>query len=223
MKRTLSDYTIEELEKAALEQSPEGQKSTQEYETDVPQFLAFYQIKPGKDLVNKRIIFKLYKCWSENPVSTEKFGEQINLFIPSHQIGSQYFYHLNRKALDLSTEAYNHIVKHTHDRIKVPAWKAHFDKYLDHYHLKSGDFFIAAIGLYNLYDKFAYDTKKKMQLGYGQFIKFCRLNFEQEKMTKDGILYFGIDRSIKDFITDEQLQHLRKSKHLYGKETKQKI
>src|SRR5271166_2224668 len=215
MKRNLSDYTNEELEKA-LEQASKEELSTQEYASDVPAFLSFYKIKPGKDLVNKRIINKLYKCWSENPISDQKLGEQINLFIPSHQIGSQYFYHLNKKAIDLSKEAFKHIEKHTHDRIKIPAWKAHFDKFINHYKLKSGDYFIEGYILLNLYDKFTYETNKKYSLGYQQFFKFCELYFDRQKLTSNKISYFGVDKSIRDFITDDELEQLRKS-NLNGK------
>lgn len=223
MKRTLSDYTTEELEKA-LEQSPKSERSTQEYETDVPTFLAFYQIKPGKDLVNKRTIYKLYKCWSKDPVTITKFSEQINQFIPTHQIGNQIFFHLNRKAIDISKEVYDYLLKHKHDRIKIPAWKAHFDKYLNYYKIKSGNFFIEGYVLHNLYDKFVYETSKRFILGYEQFLNFCRLYFKNEKLTQNKTLYFGVDKSIKEFITDDQLKQLRKRrKKLYGKKTNKKI
>jgi hypothetical protein len=223
MKRTLSDYTTEELEKA-LEQSPKSQESTQEYETDVPQFLAFYKIKPGKDLVNKRTIFKLYKCWSQDPLTIHKFGTQMNEFIPFHHINNQLFYHLNKKAIDISKEAYNYLLAHTHDRIKIPAWKIHFDKYLRHYNIRSGDLFIPAYVLHNLYDKFVYETNKRFRLGYDQFLNFCRLYFMNEKLTRQQLVYFGVNKSIMEFITDEQIKQLRKrQQRLYGKKNNKKI
>lgn len=222
MKRTLVEYSNEELKKA-LEQNTEGEHSAQEYETDVPQFLSFYKIKSGKDLVLKRVIYKLYTYFSENPLDKEKFAEQMNQYVISRQVGPYNYYVINQKALDLSKHAYDHIIEHTHDRIKIPAWKAHFDKYLERYQLKPGTFFIEAHILYNLYDKYVYETKKRMPLGYQQFIKFCRLYFDAERLTQDKVTYFGIDKSIKEFITDDEIQQLRKSRNLNGKKTNKKI
>lgn len=222
MKRTLVEYSNEELKKA-LEQKTDGEQSTQEYETDVPQFLSFYKIKSGKDLVLKRVIYKLYTYFSENPISKEKFGEQMAQYVISRQVGPYFYYVINQKALDLSKHAYDHIIEQTHDRIKIPAWKNHFDKYLERYKLKTGTFFLEAYILYNLYDKFVYETKKRMPLGYQQFIKFCKLYFDAERVTQDGVTYFGIDKSIKEFITDDEIQQLRKSKKHNGKKANKTV
>lgn len=222
MKRTLTDYTIEELQKA-LEQNPKGEHSTQEYETDVPMFLSFYKIQPGKDPVNKRLLFKLYGYYSENPVTSTRFAEQLNLYIPFTKSGTQLLYHINRKALDISQEAYKFILKHSHDRIKVPAWKAHFDKFITHYKLKSGDYYLEGYILHNLYDKFTYETNKKYNLGYIQFLKFCELYFDKQRLTSDKVSYYGVDKSIREFITDDELKQLRESKNPNGKETNETV
>jgi hypothetical protein len=222
MKRTLTDYSNDEL-KRALEQNETGEHTIQEYSSDVPEFLSFYKIKPGKDLVLKRVLYKLYGYWSENSLDKEKFNSQVNEYIPTRQVGPYMYYVINQKALDLSKHAYDHIIEHTHDRTKIPAWKAHFDKYLEYYKLKPGTFFIESYILHNLYDKYTYETKKKMPMGYKQFVNFCRLYFDAERLTSNKVCYFGVDKSIREFITDDEIKQLRKSRKLNGKKAKQKV
>jgi hypothetical protein len=220
-KRTLTDYSDEELLEA-LEQK-KGEQKAQEHETDVPLFLSFYKIKPGKDLVNKRLFYKLYKYWSVSPISQVLFGLQINQFLKPHSIGANTYFYVNQKAMDLSKQAYDLILKHTEDATKIPNWKSHWDKFIGYYNIKSGVYFIEAYILYNLYDKFVYETRKKRPLGYSSFINFCRLTFEKEKLTADGITYFGVHDSIKNHITDDEQQQLREDrKQQHGKKTKPK-
>ncbi len=222
MKRTLTEYSNEELKKA-LEQNETGEQTIQEHASDVPAFLSFYKITPGKDLVLKRVLYKLYGYWSENPLDKTQFSTLVNEYIPTRQVGPHQYYIINQKALDLSKHAYDHIIEHTHDRIKIPAWKAHFDKYLEHYKLKPGTFFIESYILYNLYDKYAYETNKKLPLSYVQFVKFCKLYFNAERLTSSKISYFGVDKSIKEFITDDEIRQLRKSRTDNVKKAKQKV
>jgi hypothetical protein len=221
MKKTPLEYSNEELKKA-LEQT-DGEQSTQEYETDVPSFLSFYKIKSGKDLVLKRVLYKLYTYFSQNPIESRKFTEQMNQYVISRQVGPYQYYVINQKALDLSKHAYDHIIEHTHDRVKIPAWKAHFDKYLERYKIKPGHYFIPSMALYNLYDKYVYETGKKLPLSYHQFIKFCKLYFDAERVTQDKVTYYGVDKSIKEFITEDEIRQLRKSRNLNGKKAKQTI
>jgi hypothetical protein len=209
-KRTLTDYSDEELFKA-LEQYSSSESKTQEYETDVPRFLAFYQIKPGKDLINKRLLYKLYTLWSHNLVTTHRFTSDLNMFFKPHQKGHNEYYYINQKALAISEQAFELIKLNTQDRTKIPNWKAHFDKFIATYNLKSGTVFLESYILYNLYDKFVYETGKKAPLGYDQFVNFCRLYFKQERLTSSRIAHFGVDKSIFEFITMQQIRQLRKT------------
>lgn len=221
MKRTLTEYSEEELLRA-LEQKPKGEPSTQEYETDVPQFLAFYKIVPGKDEVNGKLLYRLYKFWSSTPITKKAFAMQLGLYLGIKGIHGNLFYLININSLDISAEIYKHIQDSIHERIKIPAWKAHFDNFLKRYKLESGGTYIEAYILNILYRRYCNEIDKKMPLGYEQFIKMCRLYFHNERMTrKNHTLYFAVNNSIREFITDDELKQLRISNN--GKKTVQKI
>lgn len=219
-KRTLTDYSDDELLKA-LEQYPSSEQSTREFETDVPLFLAFYKIKSGKDLINKKLLYRLYSLWSSNPLEQTLFTKEMHQYFKPHVKGAHQFFYINRKSLDISEEVYNFILAKSQPRTKIPAYKEHFDKFLNYYKIKPGSLFLETYILFDLYRTFVRKTRKKAPLGYKQFYNFCRLYFKKERMTQSRVGFFGVDKSIFEFITMKQIRQLRKKHH--GKKVNETI
>ena len=220
-KKLLTEYTDEELLGKVDEPNPNFDYSDNVKHADnVVEFLSFYNIKHGKNLVSHRLLYRLYKSWTKQAKSVREFCAVIAIYLKPDGKG---YYYISENSLNLSKEAQKLLKHKLEDRTKVPQFKKHFDAYIEHYKLKPGKFFLEAFILFDLYDQFVYETKRKYGHGYETFIKFCRLYFESEKLDKEQHIFFGIDESIKDFITDEQITHLRKNKKLYGKKGHKKV
>lgn len=217
-RKTPAQYTTEELLKG-IEQSEPKLSETEELiiypnlNNDVSTFLSVYDIQPGKDTVPHRTLYELYKVWSKNPISKDKFELEIGKYLLSHLKGPKRYYLINQKALRLTKAAWEFILKRSIDKTKSPPWKRHFDSFIEKYSIKPGNYFLESYVLYDLYDQYVYEIGKKQPLGEHQFINFCRIYFPKSRLTESRISWFGVDKSIKKHITKERLQRLRKSRY----------
>lgn len=219
-KKTLTQYSEEELLLAL--QQPE-QSNVQAKDNSIPMFLSFYKIEPGNDLIITRFLYSLYKLWANNPVTKTVFYNETGKYLITHQKGAQEFYMINRSSLNLSSEAHKLVIARLGDRTKQLPWKKHFDAFIEHFKIKPGSYFLESFVLYDLYDQYVFKTKKKGHLGIDSFINFCRLYFTQERLTSNKVSWFGVDESIKQFITDEHLATLREQRvKLYGQKSNKK-
>jgi len=187
-------------------------------ENDIVAFLSFYEIEPGNDPVPKTMLYKLYCLWSKEPITRKQFACEINKFVLVTHKGSQASYLLNKSSLKLTQEAYSIINSHTRDYTKSPGWRKHFEEFLASTGIKKGDWFIENHILYNLYDEYSYNTKKKARIGPIQFIRFCNLYFP-EKITANKEKWYGVNRSLETVLTPERLATLREQ---HGKKTNKK-
>lgn len=227
-RKTPTAHTTEELLKTLEENEILSDKQEliiyPNVDGDVAAFLSNYKIEPGSDSVLQKVIFELYKRWSKEPVTKSKFENELCKYLIVHVKGPRYYYLINQKAMNLTQAAYKLVIKQTVDRTKSPPWKKHFESFLDKYEIKSGNFYVESFILYNLYDKYVYETGKKQPLGEDQFFNFCKLYLTNRRLTGNRVAWFGIDASIKKVITEETFKTLRESrvKH-HAKKKKPKI
>lgn len=184
-------------------------------ENDLVAFLSFYEIEPGNDVVPKAMLYKLYGLWSDSPITRNHFGQEMAKFVLSHVKGAQTYYLLNKSSIRLTKAAYDLINKHTRDLSKSPPWKAHFENFLNKYEIKAGYFFIESYALYDLYDEYVYSIDKKRPLGYRQFVNICKIYFKKVRITSNKVMWFGVDKSITNFLTPERLASLRKNRKIH--------
>lgn len=215
-RRTPIEHSTEELLKS-LENEEKFSESEEliiypDINNDIPSFLSMYEIQPGKDVVPHRTLYELYKLWSKNPVSKDVFGNEIGKYLLIHQKGPKLFYLINHKALKLTKEAYKFILDRSIDKTKSPPWKRHFDSFISKYNIQPGSYYLESFVLYDLYDQYVYEIKKKQPLGEDQFFNFCKIYFPNARLTENRVRWFGVDESIKQFITDERLKQLRESR-----------
>lgn len=207
-RKTPTDHSVEELLG-----SLDSKETSEEYiPNTVLNFISAYKITPGKDAVSHRVLYQLYRLWCKDAVSKEIFELEMAKYFIIHQKGPRFYYLINQKALDLSKKAFKLILDSTTDRTKSPPWKKHFESFLSKYDLKPGDYYLESFVLYDLYDQYVYETKKKQPLGEDQFYNFCKLYFTDKRLTSNRVSWFGVDKSIKKYVTDDKLKTLRESR-----------
>lgn len=183
-------------------------------------FISVYNLKTGDEPIKIRLLYNLYKAWTKNPLSPRIFSNTLtNLFTSKQSAGNTLVY-LNKSAINVHTEVLKLV--EPADKTRQKGWTDHFNKYLLHYGIKKGGLFIANNVLYNLYDKWTYKNNNRRPLGPNQFNNFCKVFFEYKNV--QGRLWFKIDKSIEQHLTEDliKLMYKKKAKGNAKKDIKKK-
>lgn len=214
LKRVLTQYSTEELLESITSTKVEDDSfDYSQMKNDVPHFLATYNIEPGKYTVPQRALYELYRLWSPTPKGMRSFLCQVGRYLLIHYKGQKCFYLINKKALKLTEEAYKFILKRSIDKTKSVSWARHFANFIKKYDIKPGDWWIEGYILYDLYDKYVYEIGRKLPIGFSQFSNFCRLYLTQARLTENRVSWWGVDPSIRKYITDEHIEALRETRN----------
>lgn len=197
MKKLITEATTEELLEIA--------KGTSDIElhvdtgNDVLDFISFYRLKKGPHLVTKQLLYKLYRQWSQTPLTAKTFSREMALFITTNKTT----FSINVAECSILQQT----LEKLKDKTKSKLYKTHFDNYLKKYNIKKGTFFVKDTVLYNLYDKWTYGIRKRNPLGIGNFNKFCKLYFKY--VIKGRSYWFSIDKSIISHLSENDKNQLK--------------
>lgn len=218
MKKAVTELSDQELLKLV-----EQEKSNQvvyDWPNDVMEFISVYNLKQGTEAITTKLLYRLYKFWSKEPVLRQTFSNAIMDIFPSSRIGESVTILLDEKALNISNEVNKYLKRF--DKTKSKNWTKHFTTYLDHYSIKKGGLFIKNNVLFNLYDKWTSRNNNYHPLGPKQFNKFCALFFTQKIIR--GEKWSGVDKSIEQHLTEDliNLMYNKKASRNGKKENKKK-
>jgi len=192
-------------------------------EDEIVSFLRFFNIENGNHPIRKTQIYRLYKLYSKNPIGNIEFQEKLGHYI----VPVVKYYKINKTAANLNDKLYEFLEKNTinKDRFKVKSWHTHFNNYIKKYSIKSGSrdnfIWLESFLLYDLYDQWTYEIKKKSPLSEETFNRFCKLYFKEKKTTDKWILWLKIDDSILQHLTMERISAVRTGKYSKHAKTKQ--
>lgn len=216
MKKLARELDLETILEALNNKKDEEYKDD-EYHNDIVGFLHFYNIENGKQKVSKRLLYRLYKQWSDNPLESRQFNSQLGIFIES----SNEFYLINQKSLDLAASAYRNLQKRHRDKTKQVKYKKHFENFLKFYNIKEGTQYVPWFVLYHLYDKWVYNNKTKNVLTEMFFAIFCDLYFPRKRKTST-FYWYAVDPLIFDVISRETMQEMVDSRNAYVEKHKKR-
>ena len=211
------ELTEEELLKALENQNEE--RSVIDHEDDILSFLSFYNITNGNEKVLKKLLFKIYREWSDNPLKNPSFSSRISLYLDNDDRG----FFVNQSSINLSVSAYNYLSQGKRDKLKTPKYRKHFESFLSFYDLKKGKEWVPNYVLYYLYDKWTYKNKSKRALSEDNFGKFLTLHFERKRIRKKvdtQSYWYRVDPSIYNHITKDQVKEMIKTRKFHVKKRK---
>lgn len=206
MKKSLRNATVEELIKLA-ESPTNADTEIYNYPSDILQFLSEYNIKSGEERVPNSFLYRLYKKWSENPLSQRSFSNHLVDIFQFTRYGPYYAMHINKSAITLKEEAYKYLKRV--DKTKSSKTSAHFKKYLEKYSIKKGGLFIKDTVLYSLYDKWCGTRyKDRHPLSLFQFNNFCKVFFEKKSIK--GHYWFALDYTILNHLSEDLIKEMKR-------------
>lgn len=187
-----------------------------DWANDVMEFISVYNLKSGEEQITTKLLYKLYRLWSKNPVTNAILTNTLTDLFPSRRNNANVIYILlDKSTLNLKEEAYKYIKKQ--DKSKNKKWLEHFYKFKHELCIEKGGLFIKDTVLYNIYDKWCY--KKRSSVSIAQFNNFCKLHYNFKII--DRHYWFSLNESITKQLTENMIKEMSKPRAL--KKTIKKI
>ena len=217
---------VELLEIANTKEEPriEDVATDSPYQRDVLSFVLAFRLTNGPHYVKTRLLYKLYRTWAEEPVISIIFTKSLTNIFESKSISGNTHVKINEAGIDISLKLYEKFKDKKDYMMLSPKIRTKLERFFGERKIKPGKNWIPAYALYHIYDKWCYDTRKKSQLSEITFKRICMTYFKHNKCTvKEGI-YYKLDESIYEYLSEETLNNLstaRKKQHGSKKEKKE--
>lgn len=206
----MTPLTDDELLK--LLESAEELDGPTEYTNNVIPFLTRYGIEAGEDKVPFRILYKLYKTYTQDYYEPRKFKYYLHEVIVPQGRDASRFYMLNVSAMKISKEYYNIISKKKVTGFERAGDIKHITEFVERYDLRKGGLWIEGYVLYDLYKERFRELKHKPKFGYIKFVRILKLYFESKVVREEGGTWFGINESYQKFISPKKIGKLRENR-----------
>ena len=177
-----------------------------DYNDDIVPFLSNYQITPGTTPVSKKLIYKLYRAYSKQPLDQHNFNIQIGKYISP---GRDHFL-INMDQFVVSKHIYE--AEKTRDKTKSLAFQKHFNWFVEEAKIEKGRVWIEGFILFYIYKDFCKSRRVNPKFGYVNFHKFLKLHFEYKRLKGNRSLWFKIDEQTANFYTEEEKNVIRQAR-----------
>lgn len=188
---------------------------------DVRSFVLAINLKPGKNLVPSKLLYKVYKNWSKEPVTKRMFLEVINTLFKTSS-NSLYVW-LNENSIDISFKLHQKLRLKRKFALASPGHRQHIVKFFNEKEILDGDMWIPAYVLYHMYDKWCYDNNKRVRFSEYNFKLICRSFFKHNRNTEDEGIYFKLSKSILNHVTEDTITNLKEARRKRHGRKKEKI
>ena len=191
-KKTLpQDLDLESLLSKAIEVSGQSQEEEHIVHDNILEFISFYNIKPGKHPVKRRVLYKMFRAWSKAAdYGPNYFGLKLTQFFES----DQYNVFISYEAIDLTKKAKEVFFKSDNSsRVKSKHYKQQIEKFMEDLSVTSGDYAVQGTSLYYIYEGWALETRKKV-LGIKDFCSMLKFYLPHYKEYIMHPYFFYIDK-----------------------------
>lgn len=199
------------------EDVPESTVQIFDYKDDIVPFMGFYNITPGTSPVSKKLIYKLYKTYSKEPLDSLNFTIQLGKFV-SHD-RDHFLVNLDNFAIS------NHIyeAEKTREKTKSISYQKHFNWFIDNAGVQTGSSWVEGFLIFHQYKDFCRERRVTPKLGYVNFHKFLKLHFQYRRVKENRALWFRVNYETANKYTEQEKEVIRDGrKETRGREKKGK-
>lgn len=183
-----------------------------DYDDDIVPFLSNYKITPGFTQVSKKLLYKLYKAYSKQPLDNLNFNVKIGGYL-SHD---RDHYLINIDQFAISSHIYE--TQKTKDKTKSISFQKHFDWFTTESKVKQGKVWLEGFILFFIYKDFCRQRRVNPKLGYTNFHKFLKLHYEYKRIKGNRSLWFKVDRETATIFNEEECDKIRAARSKSPKE-----
>jgi hypothetical protein len=211
-----SQLSYEELINLLDSNEQEPTNEILEYMNDVVPFLTNYGITPGETPVSKKLLYKLYKTYSKNPIQSFEFNSKVGEYITEKT--NQYYY-INKDNFAISAYIYQESQKK--DKTKSLTYQKHFNWFISERQLSSGNKWLEGFILFFIYKDFCKSRRINPKLGYVNYHKFLKLHFQYKRIKGNRSLWFKIDMDTYNLLNEEEKNVIREARQKKGRSKKE--
>lgn len=177
-----------------------------DYEGDIVPFLSFYNITPGKTQVSKKLLYKLYKAYSKQPIDKLNFTTQLGNFI-THD---RNHFLINIDQFAISKHIYE--TEKTRDKTKSLTYQKHFNWFMQEGNVQPGNVWLEGFILFYIYKDFCKSRRVHPKFGYNNFHKFLKLHFEYKRIKENRSLWFKVNEVTSTIFSEEERERIRQAR-----------
>lgn len=190
-------------------------------------FIQTFNIREGNKKIKCDLIYDLFKMWNKfSNIKRLKFFHEFEKYFQIHNLHSKSLrsrhYLLDNDMLEIvkNIETYKKI--HPENKKKYKSVKKHFETFLNFHGIKEGQLYIESDVLYHIYDTWIYRNNGHSYLSYERFTNICSLYFTPRHFEGSEMIWFGLDSSIKQYISQQAVANWRQGRAKRGKKSKVK-
>ncbi len=197
---------------AALETTEDnpGLEELISYKNDVPHFLSKFKLQAGEHFVRPSLLYKLYKIYSNNPLTQTRFSLSCADFVPRE---GNYF-KLNISPIKL-TKILN--PQTNHNTSSSAGIKKHYEAFLENNNIVKGSKWIEGHLFFEVYRFYCIDAKVGKRLKYEHFISISSLYFEYRRIGSSKGKWFKLKPEILDVLSEEHIAKMKESRKMSEK------
>ena len=193
------------------EDIPEDKVQIFDYTDDIVPFMGFYNITPGDTPVSKKLLYKLYKAYSKEPLDQRNFSTQMGGFVSQN---ARHFF-INIDQFAISNQIY--LKEKKKDKTKSISYQKHFDWFTKTAGVERGTTWVEGFILFFQYKDFCRERRVNPKLGYVNFHKFLKLHYTFRRIKENRALFFRVDSKTANKYTEEEKGVIRDAR---AKETR---
>lgn len=188
-------------------------------------FIQTFNIKEGIRKIKCDLIYDLFKQWNKfNSIKRTKFFQEFEKYFHAHNVWAtsrrSRYYLLDNDMLDIIKSIENYKKTDPANKHKYKSVKKHFENFITTHNITSGDLYIEADVFYHIYDTWVYRNKGRTYLSYERFTRVCSLYFTPRHFNGSELTWFGLDSSIKQYISPQAVANWRQGRAKRGKVSK---
>jgi hypothetical protein len=169
---------------------------------DISNFLRFYNIVPGENQIEKRILHRLYKKWSKEPMNQAGFTLNLKDRLPMSN--NNIYINLTRINVDKLV-----LEKLAKQKKVIPTTsvkqKKKFESFLSKFEISDGDYWFKAVDLFKLMKTFL-NTKLRQKT----FNDLLKLYIKQHDVLEEELCFKLNDSVVKHLMEYNESQKAKK-------------
>lgn len=213
-----TDLSTEELLKAL-----DNKEDTFVSSDPVFSFIQSFELKPGKTKIKLHLLYDLFKEWNKFSYLTSiQFKNEMAKYFTfsiSSNIRNVVFL-LNASIMDIVKHIEKNKKPDSYSHIKYKNNQKRFDKFIEAHDIKPGSLFIESDVFFHIYDTWTYKNNITITLSYEKFVSICHLYFDDKHFAGSELTWFGVDSSIKQYISTQAVSNWRQGRTKRGKKSK---
>lgn len=209
---------LSEEELMALLDAPEvveeKEEEITEYDNNVVPFLSHYKIVPGDKPISKKLLYKLYKAYVEEPLTNKAFQDIVGMFLDGYYNKKGGFYKINLDQFRIAKHIFEIKDKSLVKKDRSATYRLSFESFLESEGIKSGDKWLQGFVLHEIYLEYCRKKKKTKAFGYKAFHNMLKVYFKNQRKTQNRSLWFGVNEETANYYTKDQIRDIeaRRSK-----------